>query len=104
MPRYTIDNRPEPINFHPRNLTERTLQNAKNLLMTRMGEVPYDRYRGFDHALYDLPLTRLEEALPAELNRVMLWDPDVTVVGCACRMEGTAEVVIAVEIDINIGE
>ena len=49
MAQYIITNIPEQIDFEIDNDdVGRTLQNAKNLLMTRMGEVPYDRLRGFD--------------------------------------------------------
>ena len=52
MAQYIIDNQPAEIGFEIRNDNRsRILQNCKNLLMTRMGEVPYDRYRGFDPAL-----------------------------------------------------
>ena len=47
MAQYQIDNVAAPINFQESDIVLRTLQNAKNLLMCQMGEVPYDRYRGF---------------------------------------------------------
>jgi len=61
MPKFLINNRPAAIAFESESLTDRTVQNAKNLLMTRMGEVPYDRLRGFDPALYDLPMPELRK-------------------------------------------
>ena len=80
--RYAIDNQSAPIDFAigSDDIVARTLQNAKNLLMTHMGEIPYDRLRGFDAGLFDLPLPRLNEQLLPELDRVMLWEPDVTVI------------------------
>lgn len=80
MALYQIDNIASPIDFQESDLVLRTLQNAKNLLMCRMGEVPYDRLRGFDPALYDLPIQALREVLPRELDRVMTWEPDVDVI------------------------
>ena len=77
MAQYQIDNIASPINFQEDDIILRTLQNAKNLLMCRMGEVPYDRYRGFDPALYELPLDELRAELLPELDRVMMWEPYV---------------------------
>lgn len=80
MALYQIDNIPAPINFQEKDPVLRTLQNAKNLLMCQMGEVPYDRLRGFDPSLYDLPIKEIRDRLPRELDRVMRWEPDVYVV------------------------
>jgi len=63
MAQYQIDNVAAPIDFQEDDIILRTLQNAKNLLMCHMGEVPYDRYRGFDASLYDLPIDKLREEL-----------------------------------------
>ena len=59
---------------------DRILQNCKNLLCTRMGEVPYDRMRGFNWALFDLTARELDEELIPELDRVMEWEPEAEVV------------------------
>lgn len=81
MAQYVIDNRPEPVEFEiDSSDLARTLQNAKNLLMTEMGEVPYDRLRGLDPAILHLPFDQMRYELPAEVVRVMLWEPDVKVV------------------------
>ena len=79
MAKYQIDNIASPIDFQESDIVKRTLQNAKNLLMCRMGEVPYDRFRGFDPALFDLPIGELQSALLPELDRVMMWEPNVEV-------------------------
>ena len=79
MAKYQIDNIASPIDFQESDAIKRTLQNAKNLLMCHMGEVPYDRYRGFDPALYDLPIGELQSAPLPELDRVMMWEPNVEV-------------------------
>lgn len=79
MAKYQIDNIASPIDFQESDAIKRTLQNAKNLLMCHMGEVPYDRYRGFDPALFDLPIGELQSALLPELDRVMMWEPNVEV-------------------------
>lgn len=105
MAKYQITNQPGPIDFECNSdIILRTIQNAKNLLMLRMGEVPYDRYRGFDPALYHLPLPELREKLLPELDRVMLWEPDVEVVDAECEPGDNGEIKITVTIEVNIGE
>lgn len=94
MAQYEITNIPGPIDFECGNeFTKRTLQNAKNLLMCRMGEIPYDRQRGFDPSLFDLPFDDFQAALLPELDRVMLWEPDVEVVSATARLENGATVI-----------
>lgn len=104
--RYAIDNQSAPIDFAigSDDIVARTLQNAKNLLRTHMGEIPYDRLRGFDAGLFDLPLPRLNEQLLPELDRVMLWEPDVTVISATAEMDARGEVIIRAVIDIDIKE
>ena len=102
MGKYVIDNRPTPVLFECGNdLVARTIQNAKNLLMTEMGEVPYDRYRGFDASLYDLPIGALRERLLPEIDRVMLWEPDVEVLGAECTLDENSRAII--EVTLTIG-
>lgn len=105
MARYTINNRPAPIEFEAgSDMTHRTLQNARNLLMTRMGEIPYDRYRGFDPSLYDLPLPVMQEKLLPELDRIMMWEPDVEVVDGQCAMDENGEIILTVTLEVTIDE
>lgn len=101
MAQYIIDNLAAPIDFQGRNMLERTLQNAKNLLMCRMGEVPYDRYRGFDVSLFDLPMERFNTELLPELDRLMLWEPDVEVVKAEGKLMPTGQVYIRVTLEVN---
>ena len=82
----------------------RTIQNCKNLLMTMKGEVPYDRYRGFDGKLLSLPIVELKARLLKELDRVMLWEPDAEVVSADCRMDENGEILITVTIQIDMEE
>ena len=104
MAQYQIDNVASPINFQEDDIILRTLQNAKNLLMCRMGEVPYDRYRGFDPALYELPIDELQVELLPELDRVMMWEPDVEVVDAEATLLESGEVYIKVIIEVTIDE
>lgn len=103
MARYTIDNRPAPIDFQAGDIVKRTVQNAKNLLMCQMGEVPYDRYRGFNPALYDLPLPDLQAELLPELDLVMANEPDVEVLEAEATLRDDG-VYIRVVIDVTIAE
>ncbi len=86
MARYQIDNVASPIDFQGRERVRRTLQNAKNLLLCRRGEVPYDRYRGFDARLFDLPMTELRARLLPELDRIMIWEPEAQVVSAEATL------------------
>lgn len=100
MAKYQIDNIPSPIDFQESEIVKRTLQNAKNLLMCHMGEVPYDRYRGFDPALYDLPIEELRTELLPELDRVMMWEPDVEVVKAEATLLENGSVYIKVILEL----
>lgn len=100
MARYQIDNMPYPIDFQGSDMRLRTLQNAKNLLMCQMGEVPYDRCRGFDAALYDLPISELREELMPELDRLMIYEPDVTVVSADASLLENGGVYIQAVIEL----
>ena len=100
MAQYEITNLPGAIDFEcNNNYVRRTLQNCTNLLMCRKGEVPFDRQRGFDPALYDLPIEEIRSALLPELDRVMLWEPNAEVVRASVELEdGEAVIRCVVEI------
>ena len=100
MAKYQIDNSASHIDFQTGDMRKRTLQNAKNLLMCRKGEVPYDRYRGFDPALFDLPIDKLREALVPELDRVMMWEPDVKVLEAEATLLENGDVYIKVILEL----
>jgi hypothetical protein len=104
MAQYQIDNVASPIDFQEDDIILRTLQNAKNLLMCSMGEVPYDRYRGFDEELFDLPFDDLRSELLPELDRLMMWEPDVEVVDAEATLLDDGSTYIKVILEITIGE
>lgn len=104
MAQYMIDNVLSPIDFQENDFVQRTLQNAKNLLMCRMGEVPYDRCRGFDPALYDMPINKMREELLPELDRLMIYEPDVTVVSAEATLLPDRSTYIKCIVEINIDE
>ena len=102
--RYVIDNRRVPVEFEGgSDFVSRTLRNAKNLLMTRMGEIPYDRLRGVDPKIYDLPLPKMREELLPEIDRVMLWEPDAKVISVEAQRQENGEVLIYATIEITAG-
>ena len=104
MAQYEIDNVPYPIDFQETDHLKRTLQNAKNLLMCRMGEVPYDRMRGFDTDLFDLPISDFTNELTPELDRVLEWEPGVTVTKVETTMLDDGSMYIRVTVDVDDGE
>ena len=102
MAQYMIDNVTAPIDFQESDIVQRTLQNAKNLLMCKMGEVPYDRSRGFDPSLFYLPINELREELLPELDRLMIYEPDVKVVDAEATLlpDSSTYIKCTVEIDL----
>lgn len=102
MARFQIDNTATPIDYQEDDIIKRTLQNAKNLLMLQMGELPYDRYRGFNTELYDLPMNKLRKELLPELDRVMMWEPDVEVVEAKATVLENGALYIKVILEVAI--
>lgn len=101
MAQFQIDNVASPIDFQGSNMLQRTLQNAKNLLMCRMGEVPYDRYRGFDVKLFELPIEQFNTELLPELDRLMTYEPDVEVVSAEGKLLENGQAYIRVVLEVN---
>lgn len=104
MPYFKLDNIPGEIEFQESDPLRRALQNAKNLIMCRMGEVPYDRYRGFNPRIFDLPIEEFRQELMPELNRLMMWEPDISVVNAEANLDENGEVYILATVYTNIGE
>ena len=102
MAKYEIDNIASPIDFQETDIVKRTLQNAKNLLMCQMGEVPYDRYRGFDVSMYDLPITQVQTEIVPELDRLMVWEPDVEVDDAEASLLPDGSMYIKVILNVKI--
>lgn len=98
--RYTIDNQPAQVDWEAKGNERRILQNAKNLLMTHMGEVPYDRYRGLDPAIYDKPLSIAQGEVAQELDRIMAWEPGVDVVEVRAYLDTKRGFVIEADVEL----
>lgn len=104
MALYQIDNIPSPINWEEKDIIQRTLQNAKNLLMCQMWEVPYNRFRGMDPSIFDLPIKQLNMELIPELDRVMMLEPDVSVQDAEATLLQDGRTYIKVILDVRIPE
>ena len=102
MAEYIINNTQEAVNFDVLdNTVLRIVQNAKNLIMTHKGEVPYDRTRGFDYELFHLPVGDMRDALLPELDRALLWEPNVRVIDATAEPDANGEMLITATIDVN---
>ena len=100
---YEINNVAEPIDFECGNdAVKRTLQNCKNLLMCHMGEVPYDRMRGFNRSLMALPLTKFNEQLIKEIDSLLLYEPDAEAVDAWAVIDGNGETIITVRVQVKV--
>ena len=101
MAKYLVTDAPGgEIEFETRDDTARILQNVKNLMMLRMGELPYDRMRGIDPAIYDLGLVEANEKILPELDRVMGWEPRATVMSAQVTKDLNGETRISAEVEI----
>lgn len=82
---YDIDNAPRAINWEARGY-ERIVQNARNLLCLRLGEVALDRWRGIDGMLNDVAVEHAQAMARSEIARVLAWEPRARVVDCGVRI------------------
>lgn len=103
MAQYEITNDPAKINFEiaEDDVIDRILQNCHNLLMIRMGEIPFNRNRGTDQRIFDLPVSEMESVLSNEMNRVMGWEERVSVVSARAEMTEDLSIRIHVVVDID---
>lgn len=102
MARYRIDNRQEKIDFEIRDdEILRIVTNCKNLIMTRKGEVPYDRMRGLDPALYHKTADDVGLALKAEIARVLRWEPRANLINAWAEYDERGEATVYAEIEIR---
>ena len=107
MALFEITSEAVPLDFEctlTSSMTERTLQNAKNLNMCRMGEVPFDRKRGLDPAIFELPYNEANSRLLPELDRCLTWEPDVEVYDGWLEIDDYGETIVHCVVEISIGE
>ena len=101
MARYTVDTTPTPIDFECTDGIRRVLQNVKNLLRCRMGEVPYDRMRGVDPSIFDKGIEAVNQSLLPEIDRVLLWEPNAEAVAAAASTDENGDTVVTVTVEIS---
>lgn len=107
MALYEVTSEPVPLDFEctmVNNIIERTLWNVRNLITLRRGEVPYDRQRGLDPAIFDLPYLEANAALLPELDRCLLWEPDAEVYDGWLEITDSGDTVVHCVVEIKIGE
>lgn len=102
MAKYVIDNTDAPIDWESNKAgnTIRTLQNCKNLIKCHLGEVPYDRRRGINPAIFDMPMGKLQTVLLSEIDRVLAWEPDAQAVSATAKRDDAGQLIITVVVDI----
>ena len=97
MALYEITSQDLPLDFESTmesDMLERTIRNAKNLLMCRRGEIPFDVRRGLDPTILDKPFNDAQALIAAECDRVMLWEPDVEVNSAWLTVDENGETVV----------
>ena len=75
----TISTADSAIDTEASEYRRRTIANAQNLLRLQKGEIAYDRMRGVDPAIYDMPLRQAQSVILPEVARVLAWEPDIRV-------------------------
>ena len=98
---FTINNMGGAVDFETREYYARTLQNAKNLLRLRLGEVPYNRKAGLDSQLDHMAHGDLKRIITAEVERVMAFEPDVRVKAVRVMPAKAGEIYIEADIAIE---
>ena len=105
MALYEITSEQMPLDFEctlAGNMVLRTLQNAKNLIMCRKGEVPFDRQRGLDPRIFDLPYHEANAELLPELDRCLLWEPDAEVFDGWLEINDAGETIVHCVVDVSV--
>lgn len=107
MALYEITSEPVPLDFEctlTSSMIDRTLQNAKNLIMCRRGEIPYDRQRGLDPIIFELPYFEANAALLPELDRCLAWEPDAEVYDGWLEIDDKGETIVHCVVEIKLDE
>lgn len=100
---YEIDSRPRGINWAAQG-NERIVQNARNLLCMRLGEVALNRWRGIDAALSDVALAQAQDIAQSEIRRVLAWEPRARVLECGARIAEDSPGAFLLWARIEVGE
>lgn len=102
MAKYTIDNRSGAINWEVGAGNERILQNARNLLCAKLGEVPYDRLRGLNTAVFHKGMETANVLAVQDVDRLMEWEPEIAQVDEVRAFLSDGQIII--EADVTIDE
>lgn len=96
--KYEIDNSPIPLNWEAKG-EERILQNARNILQLRRGEVPYAGGLGMDAGIDDLPASKVAQEGLALLKETFAVDFGGVLEGGAVRVgEQGLEIQVRLEV------
>ena len=100
---YTINNKLEPIAFEDAttDLEKRVVQNCKNLIMIRRGEVPYDRMRGLDAELEALPILDAQKRILKDVDIALGWEPRAHAITASCQYDANGGLLIECIIDVE---
>lgn len=101
---YTINNRLEPIVFEglETDLEKRVVQNCKNLIMMRRGEVPYDRMRGLNAELEALPIIEAQMRILKDVDIALGWEPRAHAITASCQYDANGDLLIECLIDVEV--
>ena len=99
----TISTADSAIDTEASEYRRRTIANAQNLLRLQKGEMPYDRMRGVDPALYDKPISRAQSVILPEVARVLAWEPDIRVLAARLLPAGDGtDGAFIIEADVEV--
>lgn len=102
---YRVSNTRSEIDFEcGRNGDKRILQNVHNLLMTMMGEVPFDRMRGVYGGIYDMSAPDADGVILPLLDAVMTYEPRVSVIETDTQNDDEGNLIITLTVEIKEDE
>ena len=100
MAQYMIDNRPFEIDFTGGDGIDRILRNCKNLIMTKRGEIPYDRIRGLDDSIFHMPLSKVKEELMPIIDQALAWEPRAMAVSADANFDDNGDLIITIIVEV----
>lgn len=101
MAQYIVNTIPAPIDFENKDPVTRVLQNIKNVLMARVGEIPYARVIGIDPEIYDLPINRAQDRVEEEVSRTIDFEWRASLVSARAYLDENMQTVIEAVVSIE---
>lgn len=82
--------------------TERIIQNVKNIVRTRIHEVPFNRYMGLDPDYIDADSRAVQVLLPEHIKEIIaLYEPRATVIGVNVDgVDENGDYIIAITLEV----